>query len=64
MARLNGIIELCTFKIDIKGTTIPEKMRWARIMNNSIKNATPLLRDKDLDDLRERVEALEDSARE
>lgn len=59
LSRLNGLIELCTFKIDVKGVTIPEKMKWARILNNSIKNATPLLRDTDLDALLARLDKVE-----
>lgn len=59
LSRLNGLVELCTFKLDVKGVTIPEKMKWARIMNNAIKNATPLLRDADLDDLKERLDLVE-----
>lgn len=59
LARLNGLVEWCTFKIDTKGTTIPEKMKYARIMNNAIKNSTPLLRDADLDALMARLVKVE-----
>ncbi|MBL7168589.1 hypothetical protein ISS40_07930 [Candidatus Bathyarchaeota archaeon] len=59
---MNGLIELCTFKIDTKNTTIPEKMKWGRIMVNAIKTSSQLLRDTDLDDLKKRLEALEEAA--
>jgi len=59
LKRLNGLIDVATFRLEYKHTPNPQRLAWARVLARAIAASAPLLRDTDLDDLLKRVEALE-----
>lgn len=64
LKRLNGLIEVATFRIGYKYTPNRERLAWARVLVSAASAAGPLLRDQDLEELQVRLDALEKAAAE
>jgi hypothetical protein len=63
LRRLNGLIDVATFRLECRYTPNKERLAWGRVLARAIAASGQLLRDSDLDELKERVEALETANR-
>jgi len=60
---VKAVIEVSFEKLRLANTKNSEKQGWCRVINNAIATATPLIKDKDLDDLKSRLEEVESRLR-
>jgi len=56
---LRAIIEMAFEKINYVNTSNDERRSWSRIIVNAVSSSTPLIKDRDLDDLKSRLEEVE-----
>lgn len=57
---IKRVLDLSFSKLENRYTKNPEKIKWSRIVVQASAAAGSLLRDTDLDDLKARVERLEE----
>jgi len=60
---LRDVIAMAFEKIRYVNTSNDERRAWSRIIVNAVGSSTPLIKDRDLDDLKKRLEQVESRLR-
>lgn len=58
---LNGLIDISKFRLEYPYTANPQRLAWARVLARAIAASGPLLRDLDLDEMRARLDKVEEA---
>ena len=63
LKRLNGLVQVASYRVQYRYTSNRDRLAWSRVLVSTLAAAGPLLRDADLDELKQRVEELEKAAK-